>query len=154
MGRRCKPTQLKLVENSRDRRSRAVINGEPVPTGLLTDAPDWLGEEEREIWNYAIAHAPLGLLKMIDSETLASWAIAARIRREAYQKLRASSLLIKGSKGNAISSPLLRIVNQQSMIMKALAAELGFSPAARTGIAIEEQQVEDPTDRFFPDTWR
>ena len=152
MGRKCKPTQLKLVENSRDRRTKRVIDGEPIPSGMLSTAPDWLSDDEKEVWDYAIAHAPLGLLKMIDSETLASWAIAATTRREALRKLRASSLLVKGSKGSPVISPFLRVVNQQAVLMKGLAADLGFTPAARTGIAIEEQQVEDPTDRFFPDS--
>ena len=149
MGRRCKPTQLKLVENSRDRRAKLVRDGEPVPSGVLSEAPDWLSAEEKEVWDYAIAHAPLGLLKMVDSENLASWAIAAVIRREASRKLRASSLLIKGSKGNVVTSPYLRIVNQQASLMKALGAEMGFSPAARTGIAIEEHEIDDPAERYF-----
>lgn len=149
MGRKRKPTQLKLVENARDRRAKAVIDGEPVPAGLLRDAPDWLSDEQKDIWDYAIAHSPAGLLKMIDSEMLASWCIAASTRRDALLKLRATSLLIKGSKGSAVISPFLRIVNHQAMAMKAFAAELGFSPAARTGIAIEEHEEEDPADRYF-----
>lgn len=151
MGRRCKPTQLKLVENARDRRAKAVIDGEPVPSGLLHDAPDWLSESEKNIWDYAIAHSPAGLLKMVDSEMLASWCIATNTLREALSKLRASSLLIKGSKGTPVISPYHRIVTQQIVLLKALAAELGFSPAARTGIAIEEHEIEDPADRYFGD---
>jgi P27 family predicted phage terminase small subunit len=149
MGRKAKPTLMKLVENSRDRRSASRKAGEPVPPGRLMTPPEDLSEDEQAEWTYVLKHAPRGLLKPLDMELLRCWVEGVCIRRDALRKLKASPLLIRGSKGNAVSSPYLRIVTQQTLILRALAADLGFSPVARTGIAIEEPQEEDSTDRFF-----
>lgn len=64
-------------------------------------------------------------------------------------KLRASPLIIRMSNGNIMQSPYQRIVNQQTNILRGFIAELGFSPAARTSIALEPDDEPDPTDRYF-----
>lgn len=149
MGRRKKPTHLKLVENSRDRRDQLLISNEPLAPNNLLKAPIHLSAEQLEVWGDAVSNAPKGLLKQIDSALFEAWVCAVCLRREAMMKLQNSSLLIKGSNGAVAISPYLRIVNQQTVIMKALAAEFGFSPAARTHIALDEPPEDDPADRFF-----
>lgn len=148
MGRQRKPTHLKLVEGTRDRRSARQRQGEPRAKGALREPPDWFNLELVAAWNFALDHAPRGLLKEIDRALLTSWVVAEHIHKAATQKLLASSLLIKASNG-AVQSPLLGIINRQVVLMKALAAELGFSPAARTRITSEAETEPDPTDRFF-----
>lgn len=150
MGRRKKPTHLKIVENSRDRRDTALVYGEPVPVGPLDEAPDHFSDAERETWGYVIRNAPRGMLKMLDRFALQAFVEAWETRRQAQEKLRNSPLIIRTATGNISQSPFLRIVNQQNVIIRGFVAELGFSPAARTGIAIEQEDEADPTDRFFP----
>jgi len=66
------------------------------------------------------------------------------------RKLKSGSMLVKTPNGAAVQNPYLGIVNRQAVIMKALAAEMGFTPAARTRISVEEGDGgDDPTDRFF-----
>ncbi|OBX18819.1 hypothetical protein A9995_09655 [Erythrobacter sp. QSSC1-22B] len=89
------------------------------------------------------------MLKGMDSELFVSWVVAVDLRNQAAQKLANSALLIRTSNGNVVLSPYQRMFNQQTANMKSLAAEFGFSPAARTGIAMEEEFENDPTDRFF-----
>ncbi|MEO0464605.1 MAG: hypothetical protein AAF127_15870 [Pseudomonadota bacterium] len=48
MGRRKKPTHLKVIENSRDRRDPKLIAGEPMPSQPLEHAPEHFSEKERE----------------------------------------------------------------------------------------------------------
>jgi P27 family predicted phage terminase small subunit len=150
MGRRKKPTLLKLVENSRDRRPRGLAKGEPVPGGEV-EAPPWLTDDQRAIWDFTVRNAPLGLLKGVDTTLLIAWVVAADVHRQAAIRLANSPLLIRDRNQNILSSPYERIVRQQSVVLKSLAAELGFSPAARTSIAVQgpEDEDDDNTARFF-----
>lgn len=149
MGRRAKPSHLKLIENSRDRRPRLLRDGEPRPLGDTLAPPEWLTAAQLEIWEYGLASLPPGLLKAADRDLYLSWVFAVDLRNQAAQKLANSPLLIRSTAGNITITPYHRILNQQTVLMKALSAEFGFSPAARTGIAIAEEVEDDPTDRFF-----
>ncbi len=152
MGRQRKPTHLKLVEGARDRRPGAVKSGEPVPRGHLSakDPPEHFCESRRAIWAYAVTHAPHGLLRRLDAQIFEAWCDACHLRREAMRKLSAGAMLVKTPNGAAVQNPYLGIVNRQAVIMKALAAEMGFTPAARTRISVgEDEGGDDPTDRFF-----
>jgi hypothetical protein len=65
-GRRPKPTAVHKIEGTlRSRHSRARTS-EPQRRGDLHETPDWLTDSQREGWDYAIKHAPKGLLKRID----------------------------------------------------------------------------------------
>ena len=150
MGRRAKPTHLKLIENARDRRPSALRAGEPLPVEGILEPPNWLTDVQRLIWDHALASMPHGLLKPMDLDLFVSWVLAVDIRNQTAQKLAHSTLLVKGSKNGSVEiSPLLKILNQQTVILKALAAEFGFSPAARTGIAMIDEPESDPTDKYF-----
>lgn len=150
MARRNKPTLLRLVEGRRDRRSLHQQQREPVPDGNLAEAPDWLSDEQRAGWDYVIANAPLGLLKRLDRTMLTAWVVAEALHKEATIKLRNSPMLLKTTQGAVVQSPLIGIINRQAVLMKAMAVELGFSPAARTRISCEpEVDFDDPTAKYF-----
>lgn len=118
------------------------------PIGDLSP-PEWLTTAQLEIWKYGLASVPPGLLRAPDRDLYMSWVFAVDLRNQAAQKLSNSSLLIRSNNGTVSISPYHRVLNQQTVILKALCAEFGFSPAARTGIAIDEQPEEDPADRYF-----
>jgi len=146
-GRRPKPTHLKLVEGKHYRLNKR----EPVPDGALCEAPAILNNEQREAWNYAIKHAPQGLLKRLDAGTLQCWAVAKCLHDEAVAALQSSPRIIKSPSGMPVQSPWLQILNKQAGIMQRLSLDLGFSPAARARISIDDYDQSDPTDRFFGD---
>ena len=150
MARRNRPTQLRLVEGRRDRRSSHQKQHEPTPDGNLAEAPSWLSDEQKAGWDYVMANAPLGLLKRLDRTMLITWVVADALHREATIKLANSPMLLKTGQGGIIQSPLIGIINRQAVILKALAVELGFSPAARTRISCApEADLDDPAERFF-----
>ena len=83
MGRRAKPTHLKLIENSRDRRSSVLRDREP---RLLDDdlvPPEWLAAAQLEIWVYGLTSLPAGLLKTADRDLYLSWVFAVDLRNQA-----------------------------------------------------------------------
>lgn len=150
MGRARKPTHLRLVENDKSRRGFKRQRNEPKPKGILQDPPAWLTEEQKDVWASVLERAPAGLLTRLDSEMLEGWVIAYCLRRSAVEKLQAGPMLVKTPNGTVIQSPYVGMINRQTVIMKALAAEMGFSPAARTRISlVDGGEGEDATDRFF-----
>ena len=147
-GRRPIPTALHRLrgtfEPSRHGRGRA---GEPVAEGDLYAAPAGLTPSQRAVWRYAIAHAPKGLLRMIDRDILLIWceardrhctamAMQAQLDRDATLKL-----LVRGPLG-LVPSPYNDILDKTAKTMFRAAQELGFSPVARPRIHADLPEPE------------
>jgi P27 family predicted phage terminase small subunit len=152
-GRRPIPTALHRLrgtfEPSRHGRGRQF---EPIAEGDLYRAPDGLTASQRAVWRYAIAHAPKGLLRMIDRDMLLIWveaadrhatamAMQAQLDRDATLRL-----LVRGPLGLA-PSPYNNILDKTAKTMLRCASELGFSPAARPRIHADlPEPVVDESD--------
>jgi P27 family predicted phage terminase small subunit len=154
-GRKPKPTHLRVIEGNPGR--RPLNNREPKPVGDLHRAPEWFSPDQHAMWAHAIANAPAGLLKHLDRDMMVAWCVACDLHRQAtvaQGKLNAaaggSSLLSRTPDGNFVQSPYLPIINRQATIMKAIAAELGFTPSSRTRIAIDEgESKNDPASKYI-----
>jgi P27 family predicted phage terminase small subunit len=131
VARRFKPQALKIIQGSK----RLLPHPEPQPEGDLVEAPAWLTDSQKEGWNYAIKHAPPGLLKRLDRSILTIWVIAEDCHKTAAMKVNEHGMLIKLQDGTPMQSPYLSIQNRQSVLMMKAAAEMGFSPSSRAGIA-------------------
>lgn len=149
MGRPRKPTKIRQIEGTRDRRPLDFQEAEPQPRGDVGGPPDYMSKRQRDIWNETLAESPPGLLTGLDRVVLETWVLTCDIQRQAAEKLAATPMILKTSSGSVTQSPYVRILNQQAVKIKALAAELGFSPAARTRISIGAEEVSDPTDKYF-----
>lgn len=145
-GRKPKPTALKLVQDNPGK--RPLNKREPKARGNLYDPPAWLTEDQRKGWEYAIECAPHGLLKRVDRSTLVAWVIAEDLHRQAVEKLNNGALLIKTPNGMPVQSPFIAIINKQAQIMLKAAAEMGFTPASRSRVEVEDAQ-DDDEDEFF-----
>jgi P27 family predicted phage terminase small subunit len=127
---------LKLVAGNPG--GRALNMSEPQPQGDLKEAPAWMSPSQREGWNFAIEHAPPGLLKQLDRSVLTAWVIAEDTHRQAAQRVAATGLLVKTpNTGEPIQSPYLAIQNKQALIMMKAAAEMGFTPSSRSQISVQ-----------------
>lgn len=150
-GRKPLPTHLKLVKG--ERRTSRINQKEPKPvTGSLRLAPSWFTEDQKEIWRYAIKHAPPGLLKKIDASVLAIWVVAKDTHQKAAEALAKSSLLYKTKNGEAMQNPYLPVINKQALLMLRAAAEMGFTPSSRSRISIDgygEKQPQDPLEKYL-----
>lgn len=139
-GRRPKPTLLKMIAGNPG--GRKLNDREPKPVGDLKDPPAHFDDELREIWSYAIQHAPAGLLKMIDSSVLETWCTAHALHRRAVAEVRKFGILMKAPNTQLpIQSPWVPIVNKQAFIMLRAVDHLGFSPASRSRIVTGEGPV-------------
>lgn len=140
-GRKPKPTQLKVVTGT-FRKDRANMR-EPKLSGDLADAPAHLLDAERDVWRYAIANAPKGLLKKLDLSVLEAWVGAYVLREEAKQKVAIAGQVVKSPSGYPIVNPYLSNMNKQTLIMLKAAAEMGFTPTSRSRIVVAEEIVGD-----------
>jgi len=157
-GRKPKPTELhKLAGTFRKGRHGCGRAGEPVASGALIDLPAWMTPQQQEIWTYAIAHAPAGLLKMIDASVLAVWVVAHdqhRVAAEQQAKIDAGSalpLLARDKDGFPAASPYLGVMNRAAIRLMRAASELGFTPACRPRIAdgaTASEGDDSPWSRF------
>lgn len=146
-GRKPKPTHLKLVNGNPGK--RPLNTSEPVAEGDLETAPDWMTESQKAGWAYAIKHAPIGVLKRIDRAVLAIWVVAEDLHREATLKVSQFGMLTKAPKTDLpMQSPYLPIINRQAEIMLRAAAELGFTPSARTRLNAGDGDGESRGNRF------
>jgi P27 family predicted phage terminase small subunit len=135
IGRPPVPTHLKIIRGNPGKRK--INKNEPKPIGDLREPPEHFDLPLREIWNYAIANAPPGLLKKIDSSVLETWCTAHLLHRQAVAEVRKFGMLMKAPiTGVPIQSPYLPVANKQAFIMLRAIDHLGFSPASRTRISM------------------
>ena len=144
VGRKPKPTNLKLVTGNRGKRAlpkneAAVENAEPM-------SPSWLCDDAKVEWGRVCGQLfKVGLMTDLDRAALAaycdSYGIFARSRRalEAMEReCPGSSLTTMTTNGNVIQNPLIGIVNKAKIDMTRYAAEFGMTPSARSRVTPTE----------------
>lgn len=141
-GPKPKPTALhKLHGTLNVTRYRDRAKEPDAPAGDLSEPPEFLTASQKESWRYAIAHAPLNVLRMIDREVLRVWVEAEDRHRQAMiqqAKIDATNpvkLLTRTKAGELRASPYLRIINSAAELMLRSGEQLGFSPASRPRLA-------------------
>jgi len=133
-GRKKTPTNLKVLRLTGKRAEKLLAKQTPTP-GALAEAPDWLTDEQKEAWAYAIDNAPRDILRRADKAVLAAFVIAEDTHRRASIAMQKSQLLVKSPKQELpIQNPYMPIVNRQMVLMMRAASELGFTPCARARI--------------------
>jgi len=151
-GRPPKPTVLHSLHGTTEpSRHNKRLQYEPRPEGDLVEPPKALTPEQIEGWRYALDNAPAHLMKRLDRGMLAAWVIAEdRLYRanqaQAMLDARAQLPMLITSPAGLIVSPYEQIIDNSTKRMVRLAAELGFSPAARPRIKVEQvpdKQAED-----------
>lgn len=127
--------------------------GEPKPTGVLCDPPEYMSEGAKEAWRYAVEHSPPGLLSALDGAVLERWANCSGLYREALAKINrtgVSGMLVKTPSGILRRSPLMDVIRDLALEMKGYESEMGFTPASRSRVSIQNDQPRsnDPWDEI------
>ncbi len=109
-------------------------------TAICRWTADWLSEEQRVGWTYALTHSPAGLLKRIDRGVLIARVVAEDLHRQAATaqskvgllvRIKTRATLNQDDPGVPVASRYINIINQQAKILLKAASELGFTPVAR-----------------------
>lgn len=136
-GRPRTPTALKILNGNPH--GKRLPDNEAVAEGDITEVPDHLSEAQRAGWKYAIAHAPINLLKLIDRATLMTFVVAEDLHRRATIAIEKEGLIVEhpGS-GNPMENPNLTVLTKQATVLLRAAAEMGFTPSSRSRCKVSE----------------
>lgn len=139
-GRKPKPTILKIVGGNAGKRPLNLE--EPQADGDLLDPPADLTEEQAELWQYAIANAPKGVLRKIDRDVLRAWVVAAWLHRKATLAIINDDITTTGAEGQPIKHPAVMVLRDATSMMMRAAEQMGFSPTARTRIKAGTRTID------------
>lgn len=146
-GPRPKPTALKQAQGLRSHKKQNTK--EPKPMGPIGEAPKWMTKQERAVWDEYISLTPPGLLTSMDAPMFARWVAEYILYQRAHDIVSKSNDLSTVAE-SGYESPIaaLAIMRKSSEVMLKIENEMGFTPAARTKIAINEPPEESEFERF------
>ena len=146
-GRKPKPAALKRLHGTFNVTRDGNRGPEPLAPGVLLDPPDYLSPAQALRFQEILAEAPANLLRRWDAPTLAGFVIAESAVIEANKARQAdASPFALSSHGVVVLSAALKLQARYLPLMKSFGELLGFSPAARAGMKIENSSP-DPDDK-------
>jgi P27 family predicted phage terminase small subunit len=152
MGRRPKPTHLKLIQGNPGKRS--LNDAEPNPPRGVPSPPDHMTSAAKEAWNRL---APLldqmGILTIADAlelERLCECLAEVQECREVLQRL-GGTYETKNLAGERMyrSRPEVARLADADRRFRSYALEFGLTPAARSQVRVTVGCTPDPLDRYF-----
>jgi len=135
-GRTSIPTNLKVMRGNPGK--RGLNKREPKPTAADPACPEHLDPVAKQEWDRLLPILrTMRVLTEADGILLANLCSALATQFQAQETLKMTGLVVR--RGTTESpwfqiSPLQGLVNEQMQIVKALCAEFGLSPAARTRV--------------------
>lgn len=150
-GRKPKPIILHTLHGDPSKHGKDFLRkmaNEVEPPPATIEPPEDFSDSETAIWNDAIASAPIGFLRRIDTSVLTAWVVACDLHRRARSMQRSTGLLMQVRAADAkqgeekapntipVVNPLIHIINRQAQLMIKAAAELGFTPVSRSRVAL------------------
>jgi len=129
------PTKLRLLRG--ESRPSQINRHEPEPLAGGPVMPDDLSPEAQAVCERVIREVgQTGVIRGADSDVLAMYCEAVVRYRQAEALLRQTGPLIvdRHHGGAPVKSPLHQIVRDNAVLVRALAGELGLTPAARVGL--------------------
>lgn len=144
MGRKTKPTKLKVLEGNPGKRP---IQEEPDVSSEIPSSPPHLDEYAKEEWDRLAGGLHiLGLLYQVDRGVFAAYCQAYsrwRIAEEAIQesaRLKTGgtkdALIARTTKGTLTKHPMVDISEKAAAAMVKYASEFGLTPSARARLAV------------------
>lgn len=152
-GRPKKPTNLAVLHG--DKPSR-INKAEPKPSVLSADAPDWLSDEARAVWDRLAADLKVKqVLTAWDTETFACWCDAVVRRRAAAKALAREGEVIElpvyNKNGDLTGhrlgkNPWTLVLNEADGQVQKYAARFGLTPSDRAGLSIGKDDSDADDD--------
>ena len=151
------PTKLKVLRGNPGK--RPINRNEPQPQTFdePPDPPRILRGDAKEEWmRVTVELMRLGMLTVVDLHPLAAYCQSFGRWMEAEESLArfadgdsvTHGLMVKGSLGNPVQNPLVKIADRAAANMVRYAAEFGFTPVARTRISTSDNEA--PASKFGP----
>ena len=128
------PTALKVLRG--ETRPSRLNRDEPMPAETLPLVPDDLSPAARPVWRRVLREfGQTGVIRGADGDVLRIYCETVARYERASQLLDQSGPLVRGARsGELVKNPLHQIVRDNAVLIRALAGELGLTPAARVGL--------------------
>lgn len=147
-GRKPKPTYLKLITGNPGR--RPLNDKEPAPQLALPSVPPHLSDAAKVEWGRVCNEMyDLGIMTRLDRGVLAAYCQAYADWCLYSEQVEKFGSLAKGSKGQPIISPVVKLRNAARAEMVRFAAELGITPSARSRVSVVPPQKKDPAAKYL-----
>jgi len=129
------PTALKVLRG--ETRPSRINRHEPAPVGELIPIPADISPEAQAVWRRVLKEfGHTGVIRGADNDVMRIYCETVARYEKASRLLDASGPLVKGARsGEAVKNPLHQIVRDNAVLVRALAGELGLTPAARVGLS-------------------
>lgn len=128
------PTPLKILRG--ETRPSRLNHNEPRPAANLPLVPSDLPDVVQAVWRRVLKEFGHTLvIRAADADVLRLYCDAVVRYDESSRLLSQSGPLIRGARaGELIKNPLHQIVRDNATLVRALAGDLGLSPASRVGL--------------------
>ena len=162
VGRKTKPTHLKLVTGNPGKRALKADAIQPPPRKKVLAPPVHLSPEAKAEWKrLAPMLTKIGILSDLDRGAFAAYCQAYgrwKLAEDSLDSLRRkdesgfAGMLVTTKAGNTIQNPLVGIANRSMDMMVKYAAEFGFTPSARARVQdTAPQAAKAKAQSFFDD---
>lgn len=149
MGRKPKPTNLKILEGNPGK--RPLPENEPKPAPILPDPPTFLDAEAKKFWNeYGHKLHRLGLMTEIDGPAFAAVCQRYSLWVRCEKRLKSKGLIMKTETGYEQQRPEVSIAKNALADVKAFLTEFGMTPASRSKIDLKlDEKEEDQMEKLL-----
>ena len=147
------PTKLKLLRG--ETRPSRLNRAEPKPRAGRPRMPLEMSPLAKTAWRHVIREmGATGVITAVDADVLRLYCESlARYRYAAGMLERSGPLITAGGtgarRGELVKNPLHQIVRDNALLVRALARELGLTPAARVGLSGRRAEEADPFEAFL-----
>lgn len=149
MGRPTTPTKRKLLQG--ETRPSRLNRTEPRPRAGLPKMTAEMGAPAKAVWRRVIReYGGAGVLTGADTDILRAYCESVARYQRAATMLDGSAPLIRGARGGElVKNPLHQVVRDNTVLVRALARELGLTPSARAGLHGNQEPERDPVEDFL-----
>lgn len=143
------PTAIRLLKG--ESRPSQINRDAPEPAAILPSKPEGMSAAAAKVWDRIMRdYAETGVLTAVDTDIFRAYCEAVVRYEHSAELLERSGPLVKGARtGDLVKNPLHQVVRDNADLMRAMARELGFTPAARTGLKVGEgTKAEDPFESW------
>ena len=147
------PTKLKLLRG--ETRPSRLNRSEPRPRGGRPPLPPDMGDVATAVWRRVLREmGPTGVITAVDADILRTYCETVARYLYAGRLLDQSGPLIQARghgarQGELVKNPLHQVVRDHAVLVRALARELGLTPAARTSLQGGAEPERDPFADFL-----
>ncbi|HIF50431.1 MAG TPA: phage terminase small subunit P27 family [Thiotrichaceae bacterium] len=147
MGRKAKPTKLKLLQGNPGK--RPINESEPNANPASVRSPTWLSDGARKCWDMnAATMIGAGVLTKLDADMFSAYCESFSLWQRAHEQLEGSSLIHENESGYKQQNGLIGIINKSQDQLVKLAREFGMTPSARTNIRLTVENDDNEWNDF------